>query len=140
MKEFSFLNELLTYCMLGDMTIQSLEQMLKMCISMLVRSTAAWHHYQSDRDGERMERPLAGLLLKAWESLSLSLSLLSCLCLCLCLCLCFFFFFLCSWWWWWWWWWSPCLEDVLSLLNVGMGVPGIDKMACSTEDGSFPME
>lgn len=84
-----------------------------------------------------MERPLAGLLLKAWESLSLSL--LSCLCLCLCLCLCFFFFFLCSWWWWWWWW-SPCLEDVLSLLSVGMGVPGMDNIACSTEDGSLPVK
>lgn len=50
---------------------------------------------QSEREGERTERPLAGLLEKVKGSFSFSL--LSCLCLCLCLCLCFFFFFLCSW-------------------------------------------
>lgn len=89
---------------------------------------------QSEREGERIDLPLAGLeKVKA----SLSFSLLSCLCLCLCLCLCFFFFFLCSWWWWWWW--SLCLEDVDSLENTESGVVATGcRMLISKGDCSLP--
>lgn len=88
---------------------------------------------QSEREGERIDLPLAGL-----EKVkgSLSFSLLSCLCLCLCLCLCFFFFFLCSWWWWWWW--SLCLEDVDSLENTESGAVATGCILISKGDCSLP--
>lgn len=88
---------------------------------------------QSEREGERIDLPLAGL-----EKVkgSLSFSLLSCLCLCLCLCLCFFFFFLCSWWWWWWW--SLCLEDVDSLVNTESGAAATGCILISKGDCSLP--
>lgn len=92
------------------------------------------HRYQSESDGERMDRALAGLLEKAKGSFSFSL--LSCLCLCLCLCLCFFFFFLCSWWWWWWW--SLCFEEFDSLLNTDSGAAETGCMFTSPEDCSLP--
>lgn len=92
------------------------------------------HQYQSESDGERIDRALAGLLEKAKGSFSFSL--LSCLCLCLCLCLCFFFFFLCSWWWWWWW--SLCFEEFDSLLNTESGAAETGCMFISPEDCSLP--
>lgn len=92
------------------------------------------HQYQSESDGDRIDRALAGLLEKAKGSFSFSL--LSCLCLCLCLCLCFFFFFLCSWWWWWWW--SLCFEELDSLLNTESGAAETGCMVTSPEDCSLP--
>lgn len=90
--------------------------------------------YQSESDGERIDRALAGLLEKTKGSFSFSL--VSCLCLCLCLCLCFFFFFLCSWWWWWWW--SLCFEEFDSLLNTERGAAETGCMFISPEDCSLP--